>query len=311
MDPLRQSGFSWDCNTTGRKLKPEELLVAAKDCKALVAGTENLMPLIEVNPSLKMISRVGIGLDGVPLHECRRRGIRVSWTPDALTQAVAELTVGLMINSTRFVRFLDEEIRNQDWSRPAGRGIGESVIGLLGFGRIGSTVASLLSSFQPKQVLVYDITDKLEEISNFRKKGLSIRSASLEEAVRSSHILSLHLPLWKATRHLIGEQELSMMPEDSVLINTARGGIVDEEALELALKHQKILGAAIDVFENEPYSGSLTSLSNCLLTSHIGSCTYSCRVRMEQEALSDSLRWLRGEPLEQEIPQEQYSYQKA
>ena len=235
MDPLRQSGFSWDCNTTGRKLKPEELLDAAKDCKALVAGTENLMPLIEVNPSLKMISRVGIGLDGVPLHECRRRGIRVSWTPDAVTQAVAELTVGLMINSTRFVRFLDEEIRNQGWSRPAGRGIGESVIGLLGFGRIGSTVASLLSSFQPKKVLVCDIADKTEEISNLRKKGLSIRSASLEEAVRSSHILSLHLPLWKATRHLIGEKELSMMPEDSVLINTARGGIVDEEALEHAL----------------------------------------------------------------------------
>ena len=102
-----------------------------------------------------------------------------------------------------------------------------------------------------------------------------------------------------------------MMPEDSVIINTARGGIVDEEALEHALKHQKILGAAIDVFENEPYSGSLTSLSNCLLTSHIGSSTHSCRVRMEQEALSDSLRWLRGEPLEQEVPQEQYSYQEA
>ncbi|MEC7424182.1 MAG: NAD(P)-dependent oxidoreductase, partial [SAR324 cluster bacterium] len=225
LEPLKQSGFSWSSNNSGRKLKPEELLEAAKNCKALVAGTENLLPLIEINPDLKMIARVGIGLDGVPLHECRKRGIRVSWTPDAVTRAVAELTVGQMLSSSRFVRMLDAGIRKQQWSRPAGRGIHESIIGLIGFGRIGSSVARLLGSFSPEQILVRDIVDKTSEIHALQQEGLNIRSAGLEEILKSSHIISLHVPLWKETRHMIGVHELEMMRQDAMLINTARGGI--------------------------------------------------------------------------------------
>ena len=194
------------------------------------------MPLIEINPDLKMIARVGIGLDGVPLHECRKRGIRVSWTPDAVTRAVAELTVGQMLSSSRFVRMLDAGIRKQQWSRPAGRGIRESIIGLIGFGRIGSSVARFLGSFSPEQILVRDIFDKTSEIHPLQQEGLNIRSAGLEEILKSSHIISLHVPLWKETRHMIGVHELEMMGQDAMLINTARGGIVDETALRDALE---------------------------------------------------------------------------
>jgi len=310
LEPLKHSGFSWSSNNSGRKLKPEELLEAAKNCKALVAGTENLLPLIEINPHLKMIARVGIGLDGVPLHECRKRGIRVSWTPDAVTRAVAELTVGQMLSSSRFVRMLDAGIRKQQWSRPAGRGIRESIIGLIGFGRIGSSVARLLGSFSPEQILVRDIADKTSEIQALQQEGLNIRSAGLEEILESSHIISLHVPLWKETRHMIGVHELEMMRQDAMLINTARGGIVDETALRDALEKGFIAGAAIDVFEKEPYSGPLSLMENCILTPHLGSCTLECRARMESESLNEALRFLQGDSLLQEVPDAEYVYQE-
>ncbi len=310
LEPLKQSGFSWSSNNSGRKLKPEELLEVAKNCKALVAGTENLMPLIEINPDLKMIARVGIGLDGVPLHECRRREIRVSWTPDAVTRAVSELTVGQMLSSSRFVRMLDAGIRKQQWSRPAGRGIRESIIGLIGFGRIGSSVARLLGSFSPEQILVRDIADKTSEIHALQQEGLNIRSAGLEEILKSSHIISLHVPLWKETRHMIGLHELEMMRQDAMLINTARGGIVDETALKDALEKGFISGAAIDVFEKEPYSGLLSLMENCILTPHLGSCTLECRARMESESLNEALRFLQGDSLLQEVPDAEYVYQE-
>ena len=310
LEPLKQSDFSWSNNNSGRKLKPEELLEAAKDCKTLVAGTENLLPLIDINPNLKMIARVGIGLDGVPLHECRKRGIRVSWTPDAGTRAVAELTVGQMLSTSRFVHMLDAGIRKQEWSRPAGRGIRESIIGLIGFGRIGTSVARLLRSFSPREILVLDIADKTTEIHALQQEGLKIRSAELGELLQNSHILSLHVPLWKETRHMISVRELEQMSSNSILINTARGGIVDEIALKHALEKGGIAGAAIDVFEKEPYTGPLSLLENCLLTPHLGSCTLECRSRMESEALNEALRWLQGNSLQQEVPDDEYVYQE-
>ena len=310
LEPINQYDFSWSRNKSGRKLKPEELLEIAKDCKALVAGTENLLPLIDINPNLKMIARVGIGLDGVPLHECRKRGIRVSWTPDAVTRAVAELTVGQMLSTSRFVHMLDAGIRKQEWSRPAGRGIRESIIGLIGFGRIGTSVARLLRSFSPREILVLDIADKTTEIHALQQEGLKIRSAELGELLQNSHILSLHVPLWKETRHMISVRELEQMSSNSILINTARGGIVDEIALKHALEKGGIAGAAIDVFEKEPYTGPLSLLENCLLTPHLGSCTLECRSRMESEALNEALRWLQGNSLQQEVPDDEYVYQE-
>ena len=280
LEPINQYDFSWSSNKSGRKLKPEELLEIAKDCKALVAGTENLLPLININPNLKMIARVGIGLDGVPLHECRKRGIKVSWTPDAVTRAVAELTLGQMVCISRFVHELDAGIRHKEWNRPAGRGIGESTIGLIGFGRIGTTVARLLSSFTPRDILVRDIKDKTPEIQALQKEGIQIRSVGLEELLQNSHILSLHVPLWKETRHMISTLELEKMRSDSIIINTARGGIIDEVALEKALEKKMISGAGIDVFEKEPYTGPLREKRNCLLTPHLGSCKLEYRSRM-------------------------------
>ena len=149
---LEESGFEYAINELGRKLKPEELLEKAGSCKALIAGTENLEPLIKSNPNLKMISRIGIGLDSVPLQLCQERGIRVSYTPDAVTMAVVELTLGLMISLPRQVVRADRKLR-------AGIGPGFTVpvlegmdIAIVGCGRIGSRVAKLLSHFTPARL---------------------------------------------------------------------------------------------------------------------------------------------------------------
>jgi len=306
---LNESGFIYRLNKKGRKLAAKDLAEVAKDVSVIIAGTEDLGPLIEKNHSLRMIARVGIGLDGVPLEECKRLGIRVSWTPDAVTKAVAELTIGMMIMATRFIGKLDRDIRKRAWNRPAGRRIQESVIGIIGFGRIGSSVAGLLTSFYPKEVLVVDIKEKSSEIQRLRMEGLQIRSASLGELLSHANILSLHVPLSKQTRHMIGRKELLRMTSDAVLINTARGGIVDEEALFQVLNSGHLGGAAIDVFEEEPYFGQLCKLSNVVLTPHLGSCAIDSRARMELEATSEALRFLRGQSLIQEVPEEEYKNQ--
>lgn len=307
---LENSGFSFQHNPFARKMTSAEVAEQAAEATVLVAGTENLMPLLQRSHNLQMIARVGIGLDGVPLEECRRRGIKVSWTPDAVTPAVAELTIGLMISVTRFVPGVDRGIRAGQWKRPAGRRIEESVIGLVGMGRIGNSVARLLVPFRPRMVLVADRKDKAAEISTLRTQGLNIQAASLDDLIERSDILSLHLPNSPSTRGLIDAKVLSRMKLGAFLVNTARGELIDEVALEMALREGPLAGAALDAFQEEPYHGPLSRLDNVLSTPHLGSCGIDCRARMEGEAVEDALHFLRGEPLCQEVPEEEYDYQK-
>lgn len=307
---LESSGFTFQHNPFGRKMTSAEVAEHAAQATVLIAGTEKLMPLIERSDKLRMISRVGIGLDGVPLDECRRRGIKVSWTPDAVTPAVAELAIGLMISVTRFVPGVDRGIRAGKWKRPAGKRIEESVIGLAGMGRIGYSVARLLVPFKPRLILVSDRKDKSAEIASLKALGLNIQAAPLGDLVEQSDILSLHLPNAPSTREIMNEALLSRMKPGAFLVNTARGELIDEAALEKALTNGPLAGAALDAFHEEPYYGPLSQMDNVLTTSHIGSCSIDCRGRMEGEAAEEALRFLRGEPLLQEAPEDEYIYQR-
>lgn len=309
IDLLRSTGWIVCTNTSGKKLGPHDVAELARDCAGIVAGTEDLGPLLHANPELRMIARVGIGLDSVPLQECRRRGIAVTYTPDAVTMAVAEFTIGLMIGATRSILRSDTEIRAKKWYRYQGLRLGEAVIGLVGFGRVGSNVARLLFPFAPEQVLVYDKKDKTTEIESLRRLGLNIRQAELFDVISQSDILSLHVPLSRGTRGFIGANELQKMKRSARLINTARGGIVDEFALFNALRDEVIAGAAIDVFADEPYSGPLTALNNVVLTAHLGSCAIDCRARMEIEATEDLIRFFSGDSLRNPVPDEEYENQ--
>ena len=309
---LKGSGHDVQYNPLQRKLTPNEISELAHDCDAIIAGTENLTPLIQKNPNLKMISRVGIGLDSVPLMECKKKNIVVAYTPDAVTMAVAELTVGLIIAVTRKVGFADTQLRAGGWTRPQGKRIGESVIGLVGFGRVGSNVARLISEFHPKEILVNDLRNKQDVVHSLSQRyGLTIRTVEKEEIFQRSDIVSLHVPLSPKTKDLINEDVLGLFKKDCFLVNTSRGGVVNEADLLSSLKKEMIGGAAVDVFEEEPYHGALLEMDNILLTQHMGSCSYDCRAQMERQATEEVLRFLKGEPLLAEVPSEEYEYQET
>ena len=309
---LDKSGFEYCINPLGRKLKSEEVAEIAKNYDALIAGTEDTTPLIQSSKKLTIISRVGIGLDSVPLELCKTKGIKVSYTPDAVTKAVAEFTVGLIIDLTRHIAQADRQQRAGVWQRLQGKRIGESVIGLVGYGRAGSRIAGILASFKPKQILVNDIKNKQAEIVSLSEaSGVEIKQVEKEIIWKHSDVISLHVPLSNMTKDMIGTEEMKIMKSTAVLLNTARGGIINEEELYASLIEKQIASAAVDVFEKEPYLGKLTELDNILLTQHMGSCSYDCRAQMELEAVEEVIRFFNREPLLREVPDEEFQYQQA
>ena len=310
LELLKQTGCEFQINPLGRKLTSQEVAEMAGNCDALIAGTENIALVLEKAPNIKIISRVGIGLDSVPLKECRKRNVVVCYTPDAVTMAVAELTVGLMLNITRFVHLADRLIRTGVWQRIQGKRLGKSVIGLIGFGRIGNSVARLLAPYHPSKLLINDIKDKSTQLQTMHQAGLCVEQVGRSRIYQESDIISLHLPLYSMTRNLIAKKQISQMSSDTFLINTSRGGIVNEQALHKALSEGKLGGAAIDVFVEEPYSGTLSELDNVLLTPHMGSCSHDCRAQMELEATEEVIRFFQGGRLKNEVPEEEYVYQE-
>jgi D-3-phosphoglycerate dehydrogenase / 2-oxoglutarate reductase len=306
IDPLpirliEEAGLSYLINPLGRKLKPGEVGQFIKDVKVLVAGTEEIgLADISGAKNLRLIARVGIGLDNVDLAAARDYGIGVSYTPDAPSPAVAELTIGLILDLARGITVSDKGVRNSQWSRYMGKRVHDLTVGVIGIGRIGFRVIRLLQSFRCR-ILANDINPDARFGSD-----MGVEWVDKERLYRESDIISVHVPLTRKTRGLIGADEISKMKPDAALINTARGGIVDEQALCAALESGRLRAAAVDVFEREPYAGPLTRLDNVILTQHMGSCTVDCRLRMEREATEEAIRILKGQPLFSPVPQEYY-----
>ncbi|TGL10779.1 phosphoglycerate dehydrogenase [Leptospira meyeri] len=313
VDHLLSNGHQVVINPLERKMKPNEVLEKAVNFDALIAGTEDLTPLVEKSSKLKLISRVGVGLDSVPLDLCAKKGISVAYTPDAVSPAVSELAVGLMVDLLRQVSFADREIRKGVWTRPYGNRLGGSSIGILGFGRIGKRVASHLIGFLPKEILVCDIVDKSEEIEELQRLAdevyilnsklgknwskVIVKQIALSDLVQTSDIITIHVPLLEGTKNLFKLELLNQMKSTAFLINTARGGIVNEDDLYQALKSKRLAGAALDVFDEEPYFGALKEFENVILTQHMGSCSNDCRSDMEREAAEEVVRFFNGESL--------------
>jgi D-3-phosphoglycerate dehydrogenase len=182
-----------------------------------------------------------------------------------------------------------------------GQRLSNQIIGIIGTGRIGSRVLKHLQGFSPKQILVNDIQPDYNLYDLYHAELVS-----KEVIYRESDIITLHVPLTPQTSPLIAKKELELMKPNMFLINTARGGVINEKDLFDALKNRKINGAAIDVFSNEPYGGELLTLDNCYLTCHMGSCTVDCRFEMEKLATEEALRFIRGEKLQLQVPEYEY-----
>ena len=300
---LESAGIEYLINPIGRKLTENELAEIIEEFDVLIAGTEPITKLVmERAKKLKHISRVGIGLDNVDLTFAQKKAIRVSYTPDAPTEAVSDLTIGLMLDLLRHIHISNSQMHQKKWYRFFGRRVSEVTIGLIGIGRIGSSVLRKLQGFGINEILVNDINPDLD-----LAKKINIRWVEKEEIYRNADVISLHLPLNHNTRNLITENELSMFKSDAILINTSRGGIVNEGDLYKVLKDGKLGGAAVDVFELEPYVGPLQGLERCILTAHLGSMSIDCRTRMEIESTEEAIRFIKGEPLQNEVPKQENS----
>jgi D-3-phosphoglycerate dehydrogenase len=252
-----------------------------------------------------MISRVGIGLDSVNLLAAKDSGITVSYTPDAPAPAVAELTVGMMLTLLRSVHVSNSQMHLGDWHRYFGRRLSEVTIGIIGVGRIGQGILEHLTGFGSPKILVNDISikDKIQDRYN-------VEWSDKEEIYKRSDIVTLHLPLTAETKNMITESHLLSMKTDAIIINTSRGGIINEGDLYKVMQSGHLSGAAIDVFDNEPYDGDLNKIERCLLTAHMGSMSIDCRTRMEIEATEEAVRFLTGKTLKGLVPEEEYEVQR-
>jgi D-3-phosphoglycerate dehydrogenase len=296
MKLLQENNFDVKLNPFEHKITAQELAKEIKDSEILIAGTEKITEEVFQNaPKLKLISRVGIGLDGVDFELCKKYGVRVAYTPDAPTMAVAELCVAMILDLARQITITDKNIRVGVWKRHMGTLLYGKRIGIFGMGRIGKSLVHLLSSFNVK-FLVHDINPDIAF-----GRLYNINFVSKEEVLKNSDVVSVNIPLKKDTLDYLTSKELSLMKPHAIVINTARGGIINENDLYNALKEKIIIGAAVDVFEEEPYSGKLIELENCLLTCHMGASTIDSRTDMEVQAVEEAIRFKNKKALKNEV----------
>lgn len=274
-------------NPHGRKMTPEEVVASGEGAVGIVAGVETLNRWVfERMPGLKCISRVGVGIDSIDLEAAKEFGIAVRNTPSGPTLSVAELTVGVILALLRDICGANRNMHDGIWKKAYGSLLSGKRVGIIGLGTIGRAVAERLNVFGCR-LAGYDPRPDMEWLT---RSGVAL--VPFGELLATSDIVCLHLSFSRENRHLIGAQELTAMKKGACLVNMSRGGIVDESALLEALRAGHLAGAAIDVFEEEPYHGPLQKLDNVILTPHIGSYAREGRVQMEIDAVRNLLEEL-------------------
>jgi D-3-phosphoglycerate dehydrogenase len=282
MSRLIEAGYEVIDNPYKRKLTKEELLdLLTEDVVGLIAGLETLDREVLEKSRIQAISRVGAGLSNVDLEATHDLGVRVFNTPDAPTNAVAELTIGAMLSLLRMISQMDQALHGGQWQKKIGLQLQGKTVVIIGFGRIGRRVAELLSPFGVKILVVDPYVDE-STCAGYRK-------VTLHAALTEANVVTIH-----SSGHdcIIGEKEFSQMKKGSYLLNVARGGVISERALVKAIESGTVAGAWLDTFEEEPYKGPLCRYRNVILTPHVGSYTAECRLRMENEAVDNLLDYL-------------------
>lgn len=266
----------------------EQLIKELPDADAVIAGLEDYRAeLLREASKLKVISRYGVGYDKVDLEAASSQGIIVTITPGANGDSVADLAVALMLNCARNVTVMDNGIKKGEAVRPAGVEMWEKTLGVVGAGRIGKGVARRCKGFKMR-ILCYD---QYQDEAFASECGAEY--VDLDTLIRESDFITIHSPLTPETQNLIGEKQLQMMKKEAVLINTARGGIIDEDALYEALKTGEIRAAALDaIADEEPTRSKLNSLTNCILTPHAGAATREASSKMSLMAAQNVLEVL-------------------
>jgi D-3-phosphoglycerate dehydrogenase len=281
---LKRAGIQVVHNPFGRKLTEDEAIALLDGAVGLIAGLEPLNArVLRSAPTLRGIARVGIGLDTVDLSAAAELGIHVMNTPEPPAQAVAELTMGHILGMLRHIARVDRAIRAGNWKGEFGALLASKTVGIIGYGRIGRRVATLLEAFGA-EVIVHD--------PHVMDAGATL--VSLDELLSTSDIVTLHVPYSSENHHLLNQQSIAMMKPGAIIVNIARGGLIDEVALANALQSGALAGAALDCFEDEPYSGPLTSFDNVQMTAHMGTYAIETRGQMERQAAAQLVEHLRS-----------------
>lgn len=287
-DLLEESGYQVVKNPYGRRLTEKETIELGKDCIGIVAGVESLnSEVIDSLPMLKCISRVGVGMDSVDINYAEGRGIKVINTPNGPTRAVAELTIGLTFSILRKIPQAHFDLKNKVWKKQTGNLLFEKKIGVIGLGRIGKMTAKLFKNMG-NSVFGYDIYPDEE----WAKKN-DIELLNFNDLLKISDILTVHVPANQDGSSLITKIELNLLKQDAFIVNVSRGNVIDEGDLYEILKSGKLSGVAMDVFNQEPYSGKLCDLENVVLTPHIGSYAKEGKLKMEVEAVMNLINALK------------------
>lgn len=268
-------------NDLGRSLAGAELVDFLADHDRAIVALEKIdAELLDAAPQIRVISKFGVGLDNVDLAAAAARGVRVGWTGGVNRRSVAELVIALMVATLRGVVTSHMEVLRGTWRQFPGRLLSGRTVGLLGFGHVGQEVAQLLRPFACR-ILANDIRDLSVPAAEH-----GVTCVDLDTLLHQSEVLSLHVPLTPRTRNLIDSTKLAQMRSGAVLINTARGSLVDETALFAALSGGHLAAAAFDVFADEPPKNSpLLSLPNFIATSHIGGSAEEAVLAMGRAAI--------------------------
>jgi len=278
---------------------PKEIIIEKiKDCEGILTLLTDKIDagIMDKAPKLRIISNYAVGYDNIDVKSATQRGIMVTNTPGVLTETTADLAFALILATARRIVEADKFTRSGKWKSWGpmlflGRDVYGATLGIIGLGRIGQAVARRAKGFNMK--VIYYSRKRKEDV----ERELGVEYRELRSLLREADIVSIHTPLTEETYHLIGEKELSLMKPTAILINTARGAVVDQKALYKALKERRIFGAGLDVYEKEPIDADdpLLELDNVVLLPHIGSASVETRGRMARMAAENLLAGLRGE----------------
>lgn len=291
IERLRQAGCEVVPNTQGRAYRAAELIEALAGVDAMITGTDELTAeVINAADQLKTIAKHGVGLDNIDVAAAKARGIVVTATPGAIQDSVADLALALLLALARQIIPAHNSTQAGGWQRLQGWELRDKVLGLVGLGRIGQEVGRRAQAFGMRVIAFDPYPDQAFALQH------KVDFVPLDELLRTADVVSIHAGGVEGDAPLIGATELRLMKPTAVLINTARGYLVDEAALTTALAGGRLAGAGLDVFGTEPPTGSpLLELDNVVLTPHIGGQTEEGLLRMGEITLENCLRALRGE----------------
>ena len=292
MKILEDKGYIVESNPFDRTMTEEELIERIKGASALVAGSDKVTRrVLEAGkPTLKIVAKQGVGYNTIDIEAAKELGVAVTITPGANSKSVADLTIGLVLNAVRNISGMDRAIRNNKWYRYIGCELNNKIIGIVGMGHIGGEVAKRAYAFGMK-ILAYDVYPRQDFIEKY-----DVTYVNLEYLLKKSDIITLHAPAIKETENMINRDSINLMKSSAILVNAARGELINEDDLYEALKSKRIAFAALDVYQNEPLLNSkLTSLENIVFTAHAGAYTKEAIIGAGVIASEEIVRVLSGE----------------